>query len=198
MNPVRELFLLLLRQPGHRLVEEEELRLGGEGAPELHTLLDTVGTIGHATLAHRLQVEELDDFLAPAPVTNLLAAQAQRRRQEVLSKVEMPSDHEVVEDGHVVEETEVLERPRDAEPRHRVGRPAEERFAAKADRPRCRMVDPADAVEQRRLARAVGADDGKGLAFGDRDVDVLQRVDPAEAQREIPDLEQVGHGVRRG
>ena len=55
VDPVSELLFFLLRQPGDRLIEQEQLRLGGERAPQLHALLDAVGAVRHTTRAHGLQ-----------------------------------------------------------------------------------------------------------------------------------------------
>src|SRR5439155_26897636 len=96
-------------------------------------LLAPVATIGHATLANALRVQKLDELFAPARMADLFAPLTQHHGREVLSKMEMPSDHEVVEDGHAVEEAEVLQRPSDPMLRHGVRRPAEERLASEGD-----------------------------------------------------------------
>src|SRR5580700_9841276 len=56
----------------------------------------------------------------------------------------------------------------------------------------------ADAIDQRRLARAVRADEAEALAGRDRKRDVLQRDEAAEAFAEVIDFKQVGLIARHG
>src|SRR5215475_12347462 len=59
--------LLLEIHPAHRLIEQEEIRLHGERAAELHPLLQTVGQFADLDLADMLDLEKVDDlFDAPA------------------------------------------------------------------------------------------------------------------------------------
>jgi hypothetical protein len=56
--------LFLQVHAGHRLVQQQELRLGGERARELDALLQAVGQAPDRRLADVLDLEEVDDFLA--------------------------------------------------------------------------------------------------------------------------------------
>jgi CO dehydrogenase/acetyl-CoA synthase delta subunit len=67
----------------------------------------------------------------------------------------MPSEHHVLEDGKRSEEREVLERASDAGRGDRVRREAEERAALELDLALRRIVEAAQAVEERGLAGAV-------------------------------------------
>ncbi len=58
-------------------------------------------------------------------------------------------------------------------------------------------VDPGDALDQRRLAGAVVADERHHLAGSHLEVDVGERLDGAEALRQVADLEQRCGGGRR-
>src|SRR5438105_2548872 len=53
----------------------------------------------------------------------------------------------------------------------------------------------ADAVDQRRLAGAVRANEAEPLAGLDRQVDAVERHEAAEAFADVVDLEQRSHGV---
>src|SRR5262245_58271567 len=125
VNPVGELLLLLLGEPRHWLVEQEQRRLGAQGAGQLHTLLDAVRAVSHPGFAHDLKIQELDDLLAAPAVANLFPAPAEERGEEAPPKVQVPANHHVVEDGHGGKEPEVLEGPRDAAPGDSVGGQAE-------------------------------------------------------------------------
>ena len=62
------------------------------------------------------------------------------------------------------------------------------------DRARIRMVDAGDLVEERRLAGAVGADQGDDRAARDREVDVVRRDEAAELLADLRRDEQVVDG----
>src|SRR5262249_10790779 len=59
-----------------------------------------------------------------------------------------------------------------------------------------RRVEPREAVEERRLARAVGTDQPHDLAGGDLEGDAVERDDPTESDREIADREDRGTARR--
>src|ERR1700691_4429282 len=76
-------------------------------------------------LAHRLQIEEVDDLLDLVAMLEFFAPRAgqpvQRPRDEIVLQQVMPPDHDVVEHAHMVKQREILEGTADAEPRPRVG-----------------------------------------------------------------------------
>src|SRR6185369_5840889 len=87
---------------------------------------------------------------------------------------------------------EVLEGASQPEVGDPVGRDRQQRAIAEADVALIRGVDPGQAVEERRLARTVGADQPDDLALGDVERDVLERNDPAEADRDVAHRENRG------
>src|SRR5207248_8294096 len=88
--------LLLEIHAGHRLVEQQELGLGGERAAELDALLQAVGQLADRDLADVLDLEEIDDALDHLAVLELLAlgrAEPQRlRSEEHTSELQSPYD----------------------------------------------------------------------------------------------------------
>src|SRR5207247_1534914 len=144
-------------------------------------------------LAERLEIEEVDGLLAAESVSDLLAAKSEDSLQEVSPEMQVPTHQEVVQHRHVVEQTQVLERAGHAAGGDRVGRAGQQGFALERDRPSRRMVDPRDAVEERRLAGPVGTDHGERLARREREADPGERRDAAEVERDVTDLEQVSH-----
>ena len=72
----------------------------------------------------------------------------------------------------------------------RCGGAVQHRLALEQDVAAVRRVEPADAVEQCRLAGAVRADQPEDLAFVDRERDAVERDDAAKAHRDIADFEQ--------
>ena len=79
------------------------------------------------------------------------------------------TDHHVLHHGERGEQREVLERARDPGPRDPVRREREQVVPVELDAPSVRLVEPADAVEQRRLASAVGPDERADLPLVDRE-----------------------------
>src|SRR2546426_6962 len=80
-----------------------------------------------------------------------------------------------------------LEGARDAAVADRVGGEAGDRLAAESDRARGRGEGAGDAVEARRLARAVRADETEDLALADLEGDGVQRREAAEALAQAGD-----------
>ena len=121
----RHVLLLFEVHAGHRLVEQDQLGLERHRARQLDALAQAVGQRAGDRLAHRLQVEEVDDLLDLAAMRELLAPRAgepiERAGEEIVAQQVMAPDHDVVEHGHMVEQREVLEGAADAERGARVG-----------------------------------------------------------------------------
>src|SRR6267154_2609053 len=162
--------LLLVVHAGHRLVEEEELRLERERPRKLHALLQAVRQRVHHLLAHVLDLEEVDDLLDYLALGDLLALAGpviEAAGEEAGPLPEMAADEEVVEHRHALEERDVLEGPRDAESRAGGRAEAGDLLALEPHLSLRGPVDAADAVDEARLAGAVGPDDGHELAIPD-------------------------------
>src|SRR5581483_5221844 len=100
------------------------------------------------------------------------------------------ADEDVLEHGHRPEQLEVLERAGDPAADHAVLRDAEKALAFEAQLSRVGSVEAGDEVEDGRLAGAVRADQADDLALRHVERDVVDRDDPAEAARDVPDLQQ--------
>ncbi len=70
-----------------------------------------------------------------------------------------------------------------------MSRQLEEVLLTVVDAARCRFVKSADQVEDRALARAIGADDRENFARLDGKRDLFNRMDPAELDRQVADNE---------
>ena len=178
------------REPGGRLVEQEELRLAGQRQGDLELALLAVREIAHDL---GLPVGEPDrvEHLARAVVKRRVAVHAAMKvelgRGEGLHRQEA-----VLERGEPREEVGDLVRARQAEARApvRCGTrdvPAEEHDVAAA-RPRL----AADQAEERGLPGAVGADDRAALARADREAHAVDRTEPAELLRESGETQRGG------
>ena len=111
--------LLFEVHAGHRLVEQDQLRLQRHGARQFDALAQAVGEGAGGSLAHRLQVEEVDDLFDLAAMFEFFAPRAgqpiQRAGQEIVLQQMVAADHDVVEHAHVVEQRQVLKGAPDAE-----------------------------------------------------------------------------------
>ena len=109
--------LLLDVHAGHRLVEQQHLRLHRQRAAEVDALLQAVGQAADRRLAVGLDLEEVDDALDDCAVLDLLAlggAPADGLLEEVGLHLQVAPGHDVVDHAHALEQRQVLEGARDA------------------------------------------------------------------------------------
>src|SRR5215467_9810693 len=197
--------LLLHVHPRHGLVEEEEMRLGGQRPRQLHPLLEPVGQPSRRRLADGLDLQEVDHPFHRRTMLELLpprGAPVEGVEDEVPAHLEQPPRHDVVEHAHALEEGHVLEGARDAEAGHVEGLELGAVSSLEDDAALLRMVEATDDVEERGLARPVGADDGHDLAAMDVCAHVTQGLHGAEAHDNALDAQEGlrarrGHHVRR-
>ena len=192
-DEARHVLLLLEVHAGHRLVEQQQLRLHRERAAELDALLQAVGQPADRDLADVLDLEEVDDLLDLAAVLDLLGerrAEAEDLPEEAAVHLQGAAGHDVVERRHAAEQRDVLEGARDAAARRLVGPHLRARLALEGDAAFLRMVEAVDDVEHRGLAGAVRADDGADLALADVERHVGERLHAAERERHVLDRQQ--------
>ena len=171
-------------QPGHHLVEEQELRPRGEPAGHLQPRAVGEGEMARRAAAARAQSHEVEDLSRLAP----------RRRNTPLSRE--GSHHDVLERGEPGEGLHELERPREAQAADRVGLEPDQGRAVERDRAVSRGVEAGDEVEHGGLAGAVGPDEPDDLAALDREVESAHRGEPAEALVQPAQLEQAQEARR--
>jgi len=162
-------------QRRRRLVEHDQIeRILGEreGACHLHHLPSADREVAH--------VGGCGDVVARKDLVELLVDQPRRAPPPAEAAQRRVVDARVLGDGEVRAERELLEDAADAEllrPRHRVVflHRALDRDAAAVGRERAR-----EHLHERRLARAVVADEAHALAGRDVEVDAFERADGAE------------------
>jgi hypothetical protein len=103
--------------------------------------------------------------------------------------VRLAAEVHVLDDVEVVAEREVLVDDLDPEACGVLRAVDRHPLAAEIHLAGVHRVDPRDALDQRRLAGAVVADEGHHLAFAGLEVDVRQRLDRAERLRDAAELE---------
>jgi hypothetical protein len=117
-----------------------------------------------------LQIEKRDDLLDLSPDANFRAArrgQETQLRQIADGGMAMPADQQILQQRGVGEQLDILEGPRDAQAGDGVWRRAGDVLAVEHQLAFGGVIDPADQIEDRRLAGAIGADDRKHLALLD-------------------------------
>src|SRR5262249_32636363 len=111
----------------------------------------------------------------------------------------LDGDHEVLQHRHADEGLRNLEAARDAQSRPSVGREARDLLAGEHDPTRVGLERPADAIDERRLARTVGTDETETLALPDPELARAERLEAAEALGHVPHFEKRldAHALRR-
>src|SRR5882724_11997425 len=174
----REVLLFLPIHARGRLVEQEQARLHGERAADADELLHAERQVGDRLLAVALELEELDHLLGAPALARLLAARdapEEAARQHAGPHVTVAPEQDVVEHGHLAKQLDELEAARDAGGGHAVRRQPREGGALEGDAAPGRRVEAAHAVQQRRLAGAVGADERGKRALLDCEADAGER-----------------------
>ena len=173
-------------EPGHELVEQQELGPGGQRAGQLEALAVHQGQRGRPACR-------------PGPRGRPARAAAPpprgRRRAAALAAVEAADPH-VVERGEAGEGPDELEGAGDAARAEPVRRQPGDVAALEPDAPAIGAQGARDQVEERGLAGAVRPHDAEQLAGLEREADVVDREDAAEALGQPLDLEE-GHAARR-
>src|SRR5687767_4994936 len=162
-------------QSGHRLVGDQQPRLGGHRARELELAqLDLGQPVG-------LQTGLVGQADVPEDLVRLLLAAV----ADVLER-----HQQVLQHRHAGEGARDLEAARDAAPRALPGRQARDLLAVELDRAGVVAQRARDAVDQRGLARAVRPDQPEALAARDSDAHAVERGEAAEALRDGAYLEE--------
>ena len=184
---------LALGQPAGGLVEQEELRLGHEGAGQRGALLyrvgqggrEPAGVVGRAELVEDLQGAGRDPPLLPAR-----PPQPEEGGPQVAAEHRFGAEHHVLVHGQPGAQPDALEGARDPEPGQVVRMVPAQDGVAVADGARARMDEAADDVEQGRLARAVGPDDADDLTAADRHRHLDEGQEATEPDADLIDDEE--------
>src|SRR5215831_8066867 len=110
--------------------------------------------------------------------------QAGKYRHRPLARVQVPADRHVIVHGLAGKDAGFLEGSHDAARGDRAGLEPGEARPAIADLAACGFAVAGNGVERRRLAGAVGTDEGEHLALAHLEGDVVDSCEPAEAKRQ--------------
>jgi hypothetical protein len=177
---------LAARETRGRLVEEHELGLGRAGHGDLELALLAVGDRPHEARDPVLEADgarhlarALPHLAVDRPARQALMAAARAEHGEV----------EVVLDAEAEEETGLLVGAAHPQPGASRSGDVADVLAQELDRARRLGHVARDDVEQRRLPRAVGSEDGAPLTGRDVEVDVAHGIEAAEPPADPPQAE---------
>ena len=200
LEELAQLLLLGGVHAGRRLVEREEPRVGGERARDLEAALVAVGEVLRELVAARADAHVVEQ-LPGAPVDRRLL----RARGGVAQRWRPARPPSCARAGR----SSRSRAPRGSRrggcsgrcarcPARRCGR-ASRSTSARPSKRNCALVVAVEAgehVEERGLARAVGADEAVDLAAADGEAHLRERREAAEALGDALDLEERGRGGR--
>ncbi len=181
---------LVLVEPGGRFVEEQHRRFGRQRAGDRDRAALTIGQALGLDVEHVCQAHVPDRPRHPR--RQLVVAGADEVEQPGQPVVRVSRREQVLPDGHVVEELKGLEGAAQSFPGAQVRAERADVAAAQGDRSCGRLGVARHRVDQCRFAGAVRSEDPDHGGRWDREVDVVERDDPTEANRDVADLQCSG------
>ena len=173
---------------GHRLVEQQQVRLGADRARHLDALAHAVGERAHRRLEDLGQAPQGGDAVDDALLLGELLARARQPEaagEEARPREPMTAEQEVLAHARGGRQREVLERAADPQRGDLRRPPRREVVVAVCHAAGARAVDAGEHIEKRRLACAVGSDDRVRRAGLDAKRDGAERLEAAEAHRDV-------------
>ena len=169
---------------GGRLVESDQLRIGRQGARHLEPALIAVAQGAGLVFGEAGDADVVEQLPRPRRDRRLLGLEArcaEHGADQSGMGAHVAADHHVLERRHVGEQADVLEGAGNARLGDLVHRARLVRLAAELEAAGVGRVEAGQHVEEGGLAGSVGADQAVDLAALDRDADVRQRLQAAEA-----------------
>src|SRR5262245_35646755 len=159
------------------LVEEEELRVRGERDADLEVALLAVRQLGAAHVALGAEAQVSEDLLGALVHRGEPVGVAP---EAIVGDARLGGDADVLEHREIAEDVGDLVRARDAEARHGVGGLPRDVLALEQDLAGRGGQHAGEEVEERRLARSVGADHRAQFPPAHLEVDAVDGGEPAE------------------
>ena len=178
-----------------RLVEEQELGLRRQGPDDLQPPLVPVGQVPRQAVRLVGQVEEVQQLQCPHVLPSLGAPPAgepEHVREHPVAVAVAHAHLHVVLHGHAGEEPDVLEGPGDAQAIELVHGLAPGVLAVQQDPALGGLIHVGQQVEDRGLARAVGADEPRDLRAADEEREVVHGPKAPEVHAQVPDVQDGG------
>ena len=188
-----QVHLFLRVQAGGRFVQHQQPGAGDHAAGNFQPALVAVGQIAGLAVGIGVQAHEVqppDRTVDGLGFGSAVGGQAQQARQQPALYLRVLGHQQVFQHGQLFEQPHVLEGAHHAVTGHDVTGPARHVLAIEPDAPAAGLVEAADAVEHRGLARPVGADDGKDLVAPHGQRHLVHRQQAAKAHGQTGHVEQ--------
>jgi hypothetical protein len=199
-NEIAEHMDLFVVEAASRLIEQKDLRLGGQRPGQFDAFLRAERQAGHDDVGDGAEVEILQDFVDARIQRRLATAhpgQPQRVADDVAVGAAMGADPHVVAHRQVGEQRHVLEGAADADFGNAVRRALEDALALHQNIARARLIEPAETIEQRGLAGAIRPDQAEDLSLDHVERHAVQRDNAAEHDADVVNREQRRNGAGR-
>ena len=194
---VAELVRLLGPHARRRLVQEQQVGVGGEHGGDLDPLEGPVREPGDLRVEQVGEADPLGEVLGPpvqAPLDRERRRRAERAGDEPVAGGQVLGGEQVLAHGGALDEPHVLEGPAHAERRPLVDAEAGHVLPPVPDAAGVGRVEARDHVERGGLPGAVGTDDADDLPLADRQAHVPGGLHTSEADGALSHLK---HGHRR-
>src|SRR5579875_3172334 len=168
-----------------RLVEQQDLRLRRQGQPDLEPPFFAIGELGGRHIEAVPQLHRRSGFLDAGVDRRVARDRAEHEGVELAVSARQHRNPQVVAHRQAREDLVDLEALGDAALADQGCAEAGDVLALELDRSGARRNDVREHVEEGRLARAVGPDDGADLAFAELERDVVDRSQAAVALGEV-------------
>ena len=182
--------------PGHGLVEQDQLGLGHQRAADLDELLLAAGESGDRIVDDVVEPEAPGDAERPLGELRLAVAAgaaADQRGGQAFAGLALAVEHQVLEHAELREAAGELEGAHQATRDEPVGREAADGLAGQPDLAAIGPVEAGDDVEQGGLAGPVRTDQAGEAAGLDAEIDAVEHLDAVEATRQPADREEFAH-----
>src|SRR6185369_1942678 len=186
LDQVHQVFLLRRIHAGRGFVEQQQLRPSRESTNNLEPALRTVRQTRAAFVANTREIEYLEQFETVFAMFLFVFAEsrsAQHGVDQFLAHMNVTGRHDVIEHRHTRKQANVLERSRDTTRRYLVRTQTIDALPVEMNRPRSRLINSREQVEDRRLARAVWSDESVDLTFLHGHVEFVDCAQSAETNR---------------
>jgi hypothetical protein len=168
------------RQTLGRFVEDQQARVGDEGATDRQHLLLAAGKL-------------VAEVSRPLPEAREQAVDPGRGPRLALPAAIGEKSQQMLVDRQIRETLPAFRHQRDAGAADAIGSPAVDALAGEADRPALDRLQAADRAQRGRLAHAVAAEQGCRFALGQRQIEPEQDLARAIGDFQSADLEQGAH-----
>ena len=180
-------------QSRHRLVEQQQFRLGGERDRELKLALLAVAQGGHRDIGALFESDPGERGAPGLAEQPFLAGVAPE--MEGMTVMGLRRQRDIVERGEVGKQRGDLKRARQPERAAAIRRQPGDVPAGKVHGAGMRQQLPGELADQGGLAGAVRPDDGVQFVAPDLERNIVGRGNAAEAADQVPDAEQrISHG----